>query len=100
MKNRRNPYLRKVKEGRFIAEGPPAALSAASPRYRVTGHPSAGGLAPRGGSAPPAGVPHLPRAAPALGEPLRALSAPRPPREETYLDLTADDVREQAAADG
>jgi ABC-2 type transport system ATP-binding protein len=89
-----------VKEGRFIAEGPPAALSAASARYRVTWRADDGELVTREVDDPTAVLHQLTSAALARGEPLRDLSVTRPTLEETYLELTADDVREQAAADG
>jgi ABC-2 type transport system ATP-binding protein len=78
-----------VKEGRFVAEGPPAALGAGSARYRVTWRES-GELVTREIEDPTALLHQLTSAALARGEPLRDLSVTRPTLEDVYLELTAE----------
>jgi ABC-2 type transport system ATP-binding protein len=78
-----------VKEGRFVAEGPPAALGAGSARYRVTWR-EGGELVMREIEDPTALLHQLTSAALARGEPLRDLSVTRPTLEDVYLELTAE----------
>jgi ABC-2 type transport system ATP-binding protein len=85
-----------VKEGRFVAEGPPAALSAGSARYRVTWRSEDGELAARETDDPTALLHQLTSAALARGEPLRDLSVTRPTLEDVYLELTAARPEEEA----
>jgi ABC-2 type transport system ATP-binding protein len=87
-----------VKEGRFVAEGPPAALSAGSARYRVTWRAEDGALATRETDDPTALLHQLTSAALARGEPLRDLSVTRPTLEDVYLELTAGRAEEEATA--
>jgi ABC-2 type transport system ATP-binding protein len=79
-----------VKEGRFVAEGAPAALSGGSARYRVTWRAEDGSPATRETDDPTALLHQLTSAALARGEPLRDLSVTRPTLEDVYLELTAD----------
>jgi ABC-2 type transport system ATP-binding protein len=88
-----------VKEGRFVAEGPPAALGAGSSRYRVTWRAEDGALQARETEDPTALLHQLTSAALARGEPLRDLSVTRPTLEDVYLELTAQEA-EEAPADG
>ena len=82
-----------IKEGRFLAEGPPAALGAGSARYRVTWRDEDGDLATRETEDPTALLHQLTSAALARGERLRDLSVTRPTLEDVYLELTAEDDR-------
>jgi ABC-2 type transport system ATP-binding protein len=79
-----------VKEGRFVAEGPPASLGAGSTRYRVTWRDEAGELVTRETEDPTALLHQLTSAALARGEALRDLSVTRPTLEDVYLELTAE----------
>jgi len=83
-----------VKEGRFVAEGPPASLGAGSARYRVTWRGDDGGLLTRETEDPTALLHQLTSAALARGESLRDLSVTRPTLEDVYLELTAEAVAE------
>ena len=83
-----------VKEGRIVAEGPPAALGAGSARYRVTWRGETGELATRETEDPTALLHQLTSAALARGEPLEDLSVTRPSLEDIYLELTAEAVAE------
>jgi ABC-2 type transport system ATP-binding protein len=85
-----------VKEGRFVAEGPPASLGAGSARYRVTWR-EGGELATREIEDPTALLHQLTSAALARGEPLRDLSVTRPTLEDVYLELTAEAEAEAEA---
>jgi ABC-2 type transport system ATP-binding protein len=87
-----------VKEGRFVAEGPPAGLSAGSARYRVTWRAEDGELVTRETDDPTALLHQLTSAALARGEPLRDLSVTRPTLEDVYLELTAGRPEEEAPA--
>ena len=73
-----------------MAEGPPAALSASSARYRVTWRAEDGSLEARETDDPTALLHQLTSAALARSEPLRDLSVSRPTLEEVYLELVAD----------
>jgi ABC-2 type transport system ATP-binding protein len=83
-----------VKEGRFVAEGPPASLGAGSARYRVTWRAEDGTLQTRETEDPTALLHQLTSAALARGERLRDLSVTRPTLEDVYLELTAEAVAE------
>ena len=86
-----------VKEGRFVAEGPPAALGSGSSRYRVTWRGDDGSLITRETEDPTALLHQLTSAALARGERLRDLSVTRPTLEDVYLELTAEAAEEAAA---
>ena len=87
-----------VKEGRFVAEGPPAALGAGSARYRVTWRDEHGEIVTRETEDPTALLHQLTSAALARGEPLRDLSVTRPTLEDVYLELTAEAATEAEEA--
>jgi ABC-2 type transport system ATP-binding protein len=86
-----------VKDGRFVAEGPPAALSESSARYRVMWRGEDGALTSRETEDPTALLHQLTSAALARGEPLRDLSVTRPTLEDVYLELTAEQPEEAAS---
>jgi ABC-2 type transport system ATP-binding protein len=88
-----------IKEGRFVAEGPPAALGAGSSRYRVTWRDGEGEVESREVEDPTALLHQLTSAALARGESLRDLAVTRPTLEDVYLELTAQEI-EEAQADG
>jgi ABC-2 type transport system ATP-binding protein len=79
-----------IKEGRIVAEGPPAELGDSSSRYRVTWRADDGELATREVEDPTALLHQLTSAALARGEPLRDLGVTRPSLEDVYLELTAE----------
>jgi ABC-2 type transport system ATP-binding protein len=81
-----------VKEGRFVAEGPPASLGAGSTRYRVTWRDHDGVMQTRETDDPTALLHQLTSAALARGDRLRDLSVMRPTLEDIYLELTAEAV--------
>ena len=81
-----------VKEGRFVAEGPPASLGAGSTRYRVTWRDEAGAIQTRETDDPTALLHQLTSAALARGDRLHDLSVTRPTLEDVYLELTAEAV--------
>ena len=80
-----------IKQGRIVAEGPPAALGASSSRYTV-GWRSAetGDLETRQTEDPTALLHQLTSAALARGGSVRDLSVTRPSLEDVYLELTAE----------
>jgi ABC-2 type transport system ATP-binding protein len=79
-----------IKEGRIVAEGPPAELGTSSSRYRVAWRsPETGELETRETEDPTALLHQLTSAALARGEGLRDLSVTRPSLEDVYLELTA-----------
>jgi ABC-2 type transport system ATP-binding protein len=86
-----------VKEGRIVAEGPPASLGADSSRYRVTWRDEHGELVTRETEDPTALLHQLTSAALARGERLRDLSVSRPTLEDVYLQLTAAETEEATA---
>jgi ABC-2 type transport system ATP-binding protein len=86
-----------VKEGRFVAEGPPASLGASSARYRVTWR-EGGEILTREVEDPTALLHQLTSAALARGESLRDLSVTRPTLEDVYLELTAEAEAESESA--
>jgi ABC-2 type transport system ATP-binding protein len=80
-----------VKEGRIVAEGPPAQLGASSSRYRIAWRSSeTGELETRETPDPTALLHQLTSAALARGEALQDLSVTRPSLEDVYLELTAE----------
>jgi ABC-2 type transport system ATP-binding protein len=81
-----------VKEGRFVAEGPPASLGAGSARYRVTWRGESGDIETRETEDPTALLHQLTSAALARGDRLRDLSVTRPTLEDIYLELTAEEI--------
>jgi ABC-2 type transport system ATP-binding protein len=83
-----------VKEGRFVADGPPASLGAGSARYRVTWRDPDGAIETRETEDPTALLHQLTSAALARGDRLRDLSVTRPTLEDIYLELTAEAVAE------
>jgi ABC-2 type transport system ATP-binding protein len=78
-----------VKEGRIVAEGPPAELGAGSSRTTVTWRDRHGALQTRETEDPTALLHQLTSAALARDEPLRDLTVGRPTLEDVYLELTA-----------
>ena len=91
-----------VKEGRIVAEGPPAELGASSSRYTVAWRSAESGqLESRETDDPTALLHQLTSAALARGEALQDLSVARPSLEDVYLELTAEPVttEEELAAD-
>ena len=86
-----------VKEGRIVAEGPPADLGSSSSRYRVTWRSDATGeLETRECDDPTALLHQLTSAALARGARVRDLSVTRPTLEDVYLELTAEAPEVQA----
>jgi ABC-2 type transport system ATP-binding protein len=79
-----------VKEGRIVAEGPPASLGASSSRYRVTWRAEEGSLETREVEDPTALLHQLTSGALARGEPLRDLHVSSTSLEDVYLELTAE----------
>jgi ABC-2 type transport system ATP-binding protein len=92
-----------VKEGRIVAEGPPAELGASSSRYTISWRSAeTGALETRESDDPTALLHQLTSAALARGEALQDLSVARPSLEDVYLELTAEPVtteEEEAAAE-
>jgi ABC-2 type transport system ATP-binding protein len=88
-----------VKEGRIVAEGPPASLGAESSRYRVTWRGEDGELVTRETEDPTALLHQLTSAALARDERLQDLSVTRPTLEDVYLQLTAE-VAQEATTGG
>jgi len=80
-----------VKEGRIVAEGPPARLGVGGSRYRVAWRDEAGELVSRETEDATALLHQLTSAALARGEQLHDLSVSRPSLEEVYLELTAQE---------
>ena len=79
-----------VKDGRILAEGPPATLGSAASHYRVTWTDERGEAQTREESDPTGLLHQLTSGALARGEPLRGLSVSRPSLEDVYLELTAE----------
>jgi len=87
-----------IKEGRIVAEGPPAELGASSSRYTVAWRPAeTGALESRETEDPTALLHQLTSAALARGERLQDLSVTRPSLEDVYLELTAEPSAPAAA---
>ncbi|WCB92859.1 Linearmycin resistance ATP-binding protein LnrL [Baekduia alba] len=87
-----------VKEGRIVAEGPPAELGASSSRYTVAWRAAGSGeMETRETDDPTALLHQLTSAALARGEKLLDLSVARPSLEDVYLELTAGPVTTQEA---
>jgi ABC-2 type transport system ATP-binding protein len=86
-----------IKEGRIVAEGPPAELGDSSSRYRVSWRSfESGTLETRETEDPTALLHQLTSAALARGEGLRDLSVTRPSLEDVYLELTAEGATSDA----
>jgi ABC-2 type transport system ATP-binding protein len=83
-----------LKDGRIIAEGPPAELGAASTRYRVVWRDADGTAHERELEDPTALLHQLTSTALARGEALCDVAVSRPTLEDVYLELTADEVVE------
>jgi ABC-2 type transport system ATP-binding protein len=80
-----------IKEGRIVAEGPPAELGGMSSRYTVTWRSvETGAQESRETEDPTALLHQLTSAALARGEQLRDLSVGRPSLEDVYLELTME----------
>jgi ABC-2 type transport system ATP-binding protein len=89
-----------IKDGRILAEGPPATLGAAATRYRVSWRDEHGETRTREEADPTALLHQLTSAALARGEAVRDLSVTRPSLEDVYLELTAASDDAGAAGDG
>ncbi len=83
-----------IKNGRILAEGPPATLSEASARYRVSWRDQQGELLSREIDDPTELLHQLTGDALARGETLTDCSVVRPSLEDVYLELTADQSSE------
>jgi ABC-2 type transport system ATP-binding protein len=81
-----------VKDGRIVAEGPPATLGPGTSRYRVS-YESNGGRVTHQTDDPTELLHRLTRDALARGERLQGLEVSRPTLEEVYLELTAEEHR-------
>ncbi|CAB4920117.1 unannotated protein [freshwater metagenome] len=84
-----------VKDGRMLAEGPPATLGAAASRSRISWTDEDGATQEREVEDPTALLHQLTSGALARGATLRDLTVSRPSLEDVYLELTedaADDV--------
>jgi ABC-2 type transport system ATP-binding protein len=79
-----------IKDGRILAEGPPASLGAGAGRSLVSWRGPGGALERRETDDPTALLHELTGAALARGERLDDLSVTRPSLEEVYLELTAE----------
>ena len=88
-----------VKDGRVLAEGPPATLGSAASHYRVTWTDERGETQTREETDPTGLLHQLTSGALARGEPLRGLSVSRPTLEDVYLELTAEEPVAQAQED-
>ena len=89
-----------VKDGRILAEGPPAELGVdAATRYRIRWRAADGTVEERVTADPTAELAELTADALARGERLEELSVTRPSLEEVYLELTAEaDVAAEVVA--
>jgi ABC-2 type transport system ATP-binding protein len=79
-----------IKDGRILAEGPPAALGAGSGRYLISYRSGDGPTRTAETDDPTTLLHELTGEALARGERLEDLSVSRPSLEEVYLELTAD----------
>ena len=79
-----------IKDGRILAEGPPAALGAGSGRYLISYRVGDGQPRMHESDDPTTLLHELTAAALARGERLDDLSVTRPSLEEVYLELTAE----------
>jgi ABC-2 type transport system ATP-binding protein len=77
-----------VKDGRILAEGPPAALGAGAARYRIAYRVNGSAPVELETEDPTAVLHEATAAALARGERLRDLSVTRPSLEDVYLELT------------
>ena len=82
-----------MKDGVFVAEGPPGALSDATARYRVSYIAADGNRVEHQTDDPTALLHELTAEALARGERLDGLEVTRPSLEEVYLELTAEPER-------
>ncbi len=89
-----------IKDGRIVAEGPPAELGVdAATRYRIRWRAADGALEERVTADPTELLAELTADALARGERLEELSVTRPSLEEVYLELTAEaDVATEVVA--
>ncbi len=87
-----------VKDGRILAEGPPATLGSAASHYRVTWTDERGETQTREETDPTGLLHQLTSGALARGEALQDLSVTRPSLEEVYLELTAEPEAEAEEA--
>jgi ABC-2 type transport system ATP-binding protein len=89
-----------IKEGRIVAEGPPAELGASSSRYTVAWRAAeTGEMESRETEDPTALLHQLTSAALARGDRLTDLSVTRPSLEDVYLELTAEPTAGAAPAE-
>jgi ABC-2 type transport system ATP-binding protein len=79
-----------IKDGRILADGPPASLGAGSGRYLVSYRAGEGAPRTHETDDPTTLLHELTAAALARGERLEDLSVTRPSLEEVYLELTAE----------
>ncbi len=79
-----------VKDGRILAQGPPAELGVGAALYHVAWREPNGELVERVTEDPTALLNELTGEALARGEPLQELSVARPSLEDVYLELTSD----------
>jgi ABC-2 type transport system ATP-binding protein len=79
-----------IKDGRILAEGPPAALGAGSGRHLISYRSGDGPTRTIETDDPTTLLHELTGEALARGERLEDLSVSRPSLEEVYLELTAD----------
>jgi len=84
-----------IKDGRIVAEGPPAALGDASARYRVSWVDDDGAQHVREEADPTALLHQLTSSALARGTSVRDLSVTRPTLEDVYLELTATEAEHE-----
>ena len=81
-----------IKDGRILAQGPPAELAAGAPRYRVAYRDASGRLVEHETDDPTALLQEVTAAALERGERLADLSVTRPSLEDVYLELTAEEA--------
>jgi ABC-2 type transport system ATP-binding protein len=81
-----------IKDGRILAEGPPAELATGAPRYHVSYRDAFGRVREHDTDDPTALLHEVTAAALQRGERLTELSVTRPTLEDVYLELTATDV--------
>jgi ABC-2 type transport system ATP-binding protein len=81
-----------IKDGRILAEGPPAELATGAPRYHVSYRDAFGRVREHDTDDPTALLHEVTAAALQRGERLTELSVTRPTLEDVYLELTATEV--------
>jgi len=79
-----------VKDGRILADGPPAELGVGGTRYRIAYREGGGELVERVTDDPTALLHEITGEALARGARLEEISVARPSLEEVYLELTSD----------